>query len=79
MDQAPNYAVTMQSRINTLKTARLHWLELYTGPITWQLRDRAGLLAMIELLTRVHTTAIVVFADGHQYQAHPDDTDYRAA
>ena len=75
----PAYAVTAQSAVNRLKTARIHWVELYTGPITWQIRDRAGLLSMIEVLSRVHQTAIAVFADGEQYKANPADPNYRAA
>ena len=58
---------------------RNHWVDLYTGPLTWQLRDQAGILSMIALLTRVHKTAIAVFADGEQYKADPTDPDYRAA
>jgi hypothetical protein len=75
----PAYAVMAQSALNKLKTARIHWVDLYTGPITWQLRDRAGLLSMIELLTRLHRTAIAVFADGEQYKGSPTDPDDRAA
>jgi hypothetical protein len=75
----PTYAVVAQSGINKLKTARLHWIDLYTGPTTWQIRDRAGLLSMIELLTRVHRTAIAVFADGETYSADPTGHDYHAA
>ena len=75
----PAYAVTTQSALNKLKTARIHWVELYTGPLTWQIRDKAGLLSMIALLTRVHKTAVAVFADGDQYKADPAHPDYRAA
>jgi hypothetical protein len=75
----PAYAVVAQSRINKLKTARLHWIDLHTGPVTWQIRDRAGLLSVIELLTRVHRTAIAVFTDGEQYSADPTGPDYHAA
>lgn len=75
----PTYAVTAQSAINRAKTAQIHWIDLYTGPITWQLRDKAGLLSMIELLTRVHKTAIAVFSDGEQYDADPTRPEYRAA
>ena len=75
----PAYAVLAQSALNKLKTARIHWVDLYTGPITWQIRDRAGLLSMIELLTRVHQTAVAVFADGEHYKARPTDPDNRAA
>ena len=75
----PTYAVVAQSALNKLKTARIHWIDLYTGPITWQIRDRAGLLSMIGLLTRVHKTAIAVFADGEHYNADPTSPDYHAA
>jgi hypothetical protein len=75
----PTYAVVAQSVPNKLKTARIHWVDLCTGPLTWQLRDQAGILSMIALLTRVHKTAIAVFADGEQYKADPTDPDDRAA
>lgn len=75
----PAYAVTAQSALNRVKTARIHWIDLYTGPLTWQIRDKAGLLSMIELLTRVHKTAIAIFADGEQYNADPTGPEYRVA
>jgi hypothetical protein len=75
----PAYAVVAQSSINKLKTARINWIDLSTGPLTWQIRDRAGLFSMIALLTQVHTAAIAVFTDGDQYSANPTDPDYRAA
>ena len=75
----PEYAVVAQSALNKLKTARLHWIDLYTGPITWQIRDHAGLLSTVELLTQVHQTAIAVFPDGDQYRADPTGPDYHAA
>jgi hypothetical protein len=75
----PVYAVAAQSTLNRLKTAQIHWVELYTGPVTWQVRDRAGLHSIIEVLGRVHQTAVAVFDDGDQYQADPADPDYRAA
>ena len=75
----PVYAVTAQSALNKLKTGRVHWVDLYTGPITWQIRDRVGLLSMIELLAGVHKTAIAVFTDGELYAADPTSDDYQAA
>ncbi|OBJ01003.1 hypothetical protein [Mycobacterium sp. 1465703.0] len=75
----PVYVVAAQSALNRLKTAEIHWVELYTGPLTWRIRDRAGLLSFIEILTRVHQTAITVFLDGEQYKADPTDPGYRAA
>ena len=75
----PAYAVVAQSALNKVKSAQIHWIDLHTGPITWQIRDRAGLLSMIELLTRVHKTAIAVFADGEHYSADPTSPDYHVA
>ncbi|MDP7706918.1 hypothetical protein [Mycobacterium sp. TY815] len=75
----PAYAVLAHEALNKLKTGTVHWVELYTGPITWQLRDRAALLSLIEALKRVHHVAIAVFADGEQYQADPSELGYPAA
>ncbi|CQD24285.1 hypothetical protein BN1232_06142 [Mycobacterium lentiflavum] len=75
----PVYSVVAQSAVNKLKTGRVNWLDLYTGPITWQIRDQAALLSMIELLTRAHKTATAIFADGEQYDADPTSPDYHAA
>ncbi len=77
--RAPAYAVVAQSALNKLKTAKVHWVDVYTGPITWQLRDRTAILSMIDALRRVHETAIAVFADGEQHNADPTAADYRAA
>jgi hypothetical protein len=75
----PAYAVVAQSALNKLKTARIHWIDLCTGPLTWQIRDQAGLVSMIEMLSRVHQTAVAVFLDGEHYNADPTSDDYRAA
>ncbi|GAB4955586.1 MULTISPECIES: hypothetical protein [Mycobacterium avium complex (MAC)] len=77
--RAPAYAVVAQSALNRLKTAKVHWVDLYTGPITWQLRDRSAILSMIDSLKRVHDVAIAVFADGEQYKADPTTADDHAA
>lgn len=75
----PAYAVVAQSALNKLKTATVQWVDVYTGPITWQLRDRSAIVSMIDALQRVHHVAIAVFADGEQYKADPAGADYRAA
>ncbi|KPN46867.1 hypothetical protein [Mycobacterium intracellulare] len=75
----PAYAVVTQSALNKLKTARIHWIDLHTGPITWQIRDRAALLSVIELLNRVHKTSIAVFPDGEHYSADPTGPGYQVA
>jgi hypothetical protein len=77
--RAPAYAVVAQSALNKLKTAKVHWVDVYTGPITWQLRDRTAILSMIDSLKRVHEVGIAVFADGEQHKADPTATDYHAA
>ena len=75
----PAYAAVAQSSPNKLGTARVHWIDLHTGPITWQIRDRAALLSMIGVLSRVHKTAIAVFADGQLHDADPTGPDYQVA
>lgn len=72
------YAVVAQSALNRLKTAKVHWVDVYTGPITWQLRDRTAILSMIESLRRVHEVTIAVFADGEQHKADPAAGDHAA-
>ncbi|PJD99422.1 hypothetical protein [Mycobacterium sp.] len=75
----PSYAVVAQSAPNRIKTATVHWVDLFTGPITWQIRDKAALMSMIELLRRAHKTAIAVFDDGELYNADPTTAGYVAA
>jgi hypothetical protein len=72
----PRYAVTAQTGRSKLGTA-VHWIDLYTGPITWQIRDQIALLSTMRLLTQVHQTAIAVFDDGDQYAADPTSPNYR--
>lgn len=72
----PEYAVIAQSAPNKLNNATLHWLDLYTGPITWQIRDQAGLLSTIELLTQVHHTAAAIFLDGADHASDPTTPDW---
>jgi hypothetical protein len=73
----PRYAVVAQTGRNKLGSAQLHWIDLYTGPITWQIRDQIALQSTMALLTQVHQTAIAVFLDGDQYAADPTAPNYR--
>jgi hypothetical protein len=75
----PRYAVVAQSARNKLNTGQVHWIDLYTGPITWQIRDQVALLSTLRLLNQVHQTAIAVFLDGDQYAADPTSPGYRSA
>jgi len=77
--RAPQYAVAAQSAVNKQGNQVIHWAELYTGPITWRIRDQIGLLTTIETLTTVHHTAIAVFLDADRYGADPTDTGYPGA
>jgi hypothetical protein len=72
----PDYAVIAQVAPNKLNNATVHWLDLYTGPVTWQIRDRAGLISTIDLLTEVHRTATVVFPDGAEHATDPTTHDW---
>src|SRR5258705_3916555 len=67
----PAYSVIAQSGPNKTGTATIHWVDLYCGPITFQIRDRVGLNSMLELMTRTHRTAVAVFLDGPQHTAAP--------
>jgi hypothetical protein len=72
----PEYAILAQTAPNKIGNAALHWLDLYTGPVTWQIRDQAGLLSTIALLTRAHRTATAVFLDGAQHSTDPTLPDW---
>jgi hypothetical protein len=66
----PTYVVVPQSGTARSGDRMIHWVDLHTGPITWQIRDQAGLRSAIELLRHVHSTAVAVFLDG---RAHAED------
>lgn len=74
-----NYAVMAQAATNRIKTATIHWVDLYTGSITWQIRDQLALTTTTETLNRLHKTAIAVFLDGETHAADPTSDHYRAA
>jgi hypothetical protein len=74
----PRYTVVAQSARNKLNSGQMHWIDLYTGPITRQIRDHVALLSTLRLLNQVHQTAIAVFLGGNQYAADPTSPDDRA-
>jgi hypothetical protein len=75
----PTYAVVPQSALSKWGGKTVHWVDLHTGPITWQIRDQIGLRSTIELLNRAHQTAIAVCLEGEQYSADPTGDDYHVA
>jgi hypothetical protein len=56
----PTYAVVPQSGPSKIGGRTLHWVDLYTGPLTWRIRDHAGLRSTVQLLREAHRTAIAV-------------------
>ena len=75
----PGYSVVAQSAPNKTRTAVVHWVDLHCGPLTFQIRDQAGLHSTVELLTRVHRSAVAVCLDGPEHAADPTAEDYRFA
>ena len=73
----PAYCVVPQSGPNKTNSATIHWVDLYCGPITFQIRDQLGLKSTLGLLTRTHHTATAVFLDGPEHTDDPTAHDYR--
>ena len=73
----PTYCVVPQSGPNKLKTAVIHWVDLYCGPVTFQIRDQLGLKSTLDLLSRTHKTPVAVFLDGTEHTLDPTSDDYR--
>ncbi|KUI34192.1 hypothetical protein [Mycobacterium sp. GA-2829] len=72
----PTYAVVPQSGRTRTGNQVMHWVDLHTGPITWQIRDRVGLVSAIETLAQVHRTAVGIFLDGAEHAQDPAADDY---
>jgi hypothetical protein len=71
----PTYCVVPQSGPNKAGTKITHWVDVYCGPITFQIRDQLGLTSTLTLLSRTHKTAAAVFLDGPQYAEDPTAGD----
>lgn len=69
------YAVVPQS--GTTGERAIHWVDLHTGAITWQIRDHAGLRSATALFKHVHKTAVAVFLDGPAHTEDPTVDHYR--
>ena len=72
----PTYCVVPQSGPNKAGTKVTHWVDVYCGPITFQIRDQLGLTSTLALLSRTHKTAVAVFLDGPQHAEDPAAGDY---
>jgi hypothetical protein len=72
----PVYVVVPQSATARSGDREIHWVDLHTGPITWQIRDQIGLRTATALLKHVHKTAVAVFLDGPAHAEDPTDDHY---
>jgi hypothetical protein len=72
----PGFCVVPQCGPNKANSATIHWVDLYCGPITFQIRDHAGLKSTMALLFQTHQTATAVFLDGPQHAEDPTADPY---
>jgi len=75
----PTYAVVPHSRLRDDQRRTLRWIDIHTGPVTFQLLDRAAHRSLTTLLREVHRTAVGVCLDGAAHSADPTDDDYTPA
>jgi len=75
----PIYAVVQQNGPAASGDRVIHWVDLHSGPITWQIRDQAGLHSVTEILHRAYISAIAVFPDCAQHQDDPISTNHNVA
>ena len=72
----PTYVVVPQCGPARSGDRTIYWVDLHTGPITWQIRDQVGLRSAVALLKHVHTTAVAVFLDGPEHAEDPTADHY---
>jgi hypothetical protein len=72
------YVAIPQSGLARSGDRTIHWVDLHTGGITWQIRDQAGLRSATELLRQVYITAVAVFPDGPAHALDPTVEHYPA-
>jgi hypothetical protein len=74
----PTYAVVQQQGPARTGDRIIHWVDLHMGPITWQIRDRAGLAGATDILQHAYTSAQAVFLDA-DHRDDPTPGGHRAA
>jgi hypothetical protein len=75
----PCFAVTSRSTLSADRRRTVHWTDIFLGPLTIQLLDRAAFHSTIEVLQLAHGVAVAVCLDGPRFAADPTDDDYRPA
>lgn len=73
----PSFAVMSRSATDPKRGALVHWVDLYMGPVTFQVLDRAAFRSTVELLRLAHRTAVAVCPDGPDFVNDPTWDDYR--
>jgi hypothetical protein len=75
----PAFAVTPRSTLSADRRRTVYWTDIFLGPLTIQLLDRAAFHSTIEVLQLAHGVAVAVCPDGPRFAADPTDDDYRPA
>jgi hypothetical protein len=75
----PSFAVMNRSTLTSDRRATVRWTDIFLGPLTIQLLDRAAFHSAIEVLQLAHNVAVAVCPDGPRFAADPTDEDYRPA
>jgi hypothetical protein len=74
-----SFAVTPRSTLSSDRRRTVHWTDVFLGPLTIQLLDRAAFHSSIEVLQLAHSVAVAVCLDGPRFAADPTADDYRPA
>jgi len=72
----PSYAVMPREKVAIDKRTKLMWTDIYMGPLTFQVLDRAAFHSATELLREAHRTTVAVCLDGGKFRADPTRDDY---
>ena len=69
----PGYAVMPKDAVTPDKRRTIRWTDVYMGPITFQILDRAAFHSTIDVLREIHTTAAAVCLDGKRFRKDPTE------
>ncbi len=75
----PSFAVMNRSTLTGDRRATVRWTDIFLGPLTIQLLDRAAFHSAVEVLQLAHNVAVAVCPDGQRFAADPTGEDYRPA
>jgi hypothetical protein len=75
----PSFAVTARSTLTADRRRTVYWTDIFLGPLTIQVVDRAAFHSSIEVLQLAHSVAVAVCLDGARFAADPTADDYRPA